>query len=108
MIDCVQSKDRLIASLKDGVSSGGDDVTVSSAELDDMRQELDLVRDELQQSRMTIENLRVEAQVGAVYSVNIEIFYCSHNGCLLSAVNCRLFVKIILYFRTRYHLLIFR
>ena len=60
---CVQSKDRLITSLKEGVSSGGDDVAVSPAELDDMRQELDIVRDELQQSRMTIENLRVEAQV---------------------------------------------
>ena len=64
-IACLQSKDRLIASLKEGVSGGGD-VAVSPAELDDMRQERDILRDELQQSRMTIENLRVELQVGEV------------------------------------------
>ncbi|KAI0219039.1 Golgin subfamily A member 5 [Lamellibrachia satsuma] len=57
----LQSKDRLIASLKEGVSGGGD-VAVSPAELDDMKQERDILRDELLQSRMTIENLRVELQ----------------------------------------------
>ena len=60
---CRQSKDRLIASLKEGVSGGGSQVAVSPAELDDMRQERDILREELQQSRMTIENLRVELQV---------------------------------------------
>ena len=38
-------------------------MAVSPAELDDMRQERDILREELQQSRMTIENLRVELQV---------------------------------------------
>jgi len=60
---CLQSKDRLIASLKEGVSGGGSEVAVSPAELDDVRQERDILREELQQSRMTIENLRVELQV---------------------------------------------
>ncbi|KAK2188634.1 hypothetical protein NP493_126g02011 [Ridgeia piscesae] len=58
----LQSKDRLIASLKEGVSGGGSEVAVSPAELDDVRQERDILREELQQSRMTIENLRIELQ----------------------------------------------
>ncbi|CAH1792461.1 unnamed protein product [Owenia fusiformis] len=58
----LQSKDKLIASLKDGTAMSGAESGVSSMELDQMRQERDMLREEIQQSRMTIENLRTELQ----------------------------------------------
>lgn len=57
----LQSKEKLISSLRDGgmsLSEGG----VSNLEHEAMRQERDMIREELQQARLTIENLRVELQ----------------------------------------------
>lgn len=57
----LQSKDRLITSLKEG--SGGSasgETMVHATELDSMRQERDIVREELQNSQLALENLRSE------------------------------------------------
>ena len=60
----LQSKDKLIASLKEGVSPGTGDSSTFSAELEEAKHEKDLLREELRQSKMMVENLRVELQVG--------------------------------------------
>lgn len=57
----VKSKDRLIASLKEGSGSG--EMMVHATELDSMRQERDIMREELQNSQMALENLRSELSV---------------------------------------------
>lgn len=57
----VKSKDRLIASLKEGSGSG--ETMVHATELDSMRQERDIMREELQNSQMALENLRSELSV---------------------------------------------
>jgi len=45
---------------------------VSNLEYDSVKQERDMFRDELQQSRMTIENMRLEIQV-CYYVCNIKL-----------------------------------
>ena len=65
-----QSKDKLISSLKEG-SVGGSDAAIWSAELEELRGERDLLREELQQAQMTLDNMRtelsdLEIQVGHV------------------------------------------
>ena len=64
MVSYFQSKDKLIASLKEGTVGGSSpDTQVSSAELEECRQERDMFREELNQQRMTVESLRSEIQV---------------------------------------------
>ncbi|XP_050405354.1 golgin subfamily A member 5 [Patella vulgata] len=58
----LQSKERLIASLREGPGASGASGGVSSIEYDSVKQERDMFREELQQSKMTIETLRVELQ----------------------------------------------
>ncbi|OWF43826.1 golgin subfamily A member 5-like isoform X2 [Mizuhopecten yessoensis] len=58
----LQSKERLIASLREGSGAAGEMAGVSSLEYDSIKQERDMFRDELQQSRMTVDSLRVELQ----------------------------------------------
>lgn len=58
----LQSKERLIASLREGSGAAGEMAGVSSLEYDSVKQERDMFRDELQQSRMTVDSLRVELQ----------------------------------------------
>lgn len=58
----LQSKDKLIASLKEGSSSGDGDSSTFSAELEEAKHEKDLLREELRQSKMLVENIRVELQ----------------------------------------------
>ena len=58
-----QSKERLISSLRDGTGATGSAEGVSSLEYDSVRQERDMLREELQKSKMTADNLRVELQV---------------------------------------------
>lgn len=59
-----QSKERLIASLREGSGASGEAVGVSSLEYDAVKQERDMFREELQQNKMSMENLRIELQVG--------------------------------------------
>lgn len=58
-----QSKERLISSLRDGTGATGSADGVSSLEYDSVRQERDMLREELQKSKMTADNLRMELQV---------------------------------------------
>ncbi|KAJ8308640.1 hypothetical protein KUTeg_013514 [Tegillarca granosa] len=57
-----QSKERLIASLREGSGSSTDTAGVSNLEFDSVKQERDMLREELQQSKMSVENLRVDLQ----------------------------------------------
>ncbi len=63
----VQAKEKLIAMLKEGDASGtaGGAQTVSVAEVDALRQEKDMLHDELLQARMTADSLRTEIAVSA-------------------------------------------
>jgi len=63
----VQSKDKLIASLKEGAAGNSDDAGVSFAELEELKHEKDMLKEELQHSRMTIETLRADLQVPVTY-----------------------------------------
>lgn len=56
----LQSKERLIASLREGSGASGESVGVSNLEYDSVKQERDMFREELQQYKMTIENMRME------------------------------------------------
>ncbi|ESP02313.1 hypothetical protein LOTGIDRAFT_82054, partial [Lottia gigantea] len=59
----LQSKDRLISSLREGGASGiGEGSGISSIEFDSIKQERDMLKEELQQSKMLIENYKVELQ----------------------------------------------
>ena len=59
-----QSKERLIASLKEGSGAAGEnDTSVMSIELEEMKNERDHLKDEVQHSKMAIDNLRAELQV---------------------------------------------
>ena len=63
---CEQSKEKLIASLKESPSSGGKAVNDSAAlvsELDSVRQERDILQDELRSSQHTVESVRSELAV---------------------------------------------
>jgi len=67
MLNCVQSKEKLIVSLKDGSTvskAGGTDLAVLSSELDSARQERDVLREQLQNTQLALESLRVEMSVG--------------------------------------------
>lgn len=55
-----QSKERLIASLREGSGVSGITEGVSSLEYDSMKQERDMMREE---SKMTLDHLRMEIQV---------------------------------------------
>ncbi|XP_046351332.1 golgin subfamily A member 5-like isoform X1 [Haliotis rufescens] len=56
----LQSKERLIASLREGSGFTGDAGGVSSLEYESVKQEKDMLKDELQQTKMVSENLRAE------------------------------------------------
>ena len=53
----------MIASLREGSGASGDAAGVSNLEYDTVKQERDMFKEEIQQSRMTIDNLRVELSV---------------------------------------------
>jgi hypothetical protein len=63
----VQAKEKLITMLKEGGGEGGGGAsgvpTVSLAEVDGLRQEKEMLHEELQQARMTIDSLRTEIAV---------------------------------------------
>jgi len=62
----VQSKEKLIVSLKDGsmVSrAGGTELAVLASELESARQERDVLREQLQNTQLTLESARVEMTV---------------------------------------------
>jgi len=70
---CVQSKEKLIASLKENPSSSGKSVSDSAAlvsELESVRQERDIMQDELRSSQHTVDSVRSELAV------------CNTNYCL--------------------------
>ncbi|XP_046561935.1 golgin subfamily A member 5-like isoform X1 [Haliotis rubra] len=56
----LQSKERLISSLREGSGVTGEVAGVSSLEHDSLKQEKDMLKDELQQTKMVSENLRAE------------------------------------------------
>lgn len=58
----LQSKERLITSLRDGSEASGSVEGVSSLEFESLQQERDMLREELQKSRMTADNMRTELQ----------------------------------------------
>lgn len=58
----LQSKERLIASLREGSGASGESMGVSNLEYDSVKQERDMFREELQQSKMTADNLKSELQ----------------------------------------------
>ncbi|KAH9489048.1 Golgin sub A member 5 [Bulinus truncatus] len=59
----LQSKEKLISSLRDGAGGALGDVSgVSILEHESLRQERDMMREELQQAKLTIDNLRSELQ----------------------------------------------
>ena len=64
----IQSKERLIASLREGSGASGESAGVSNLEYDSVKQERDMFREELQQSKMTADNLKVELQVTFIQS----------------------------------------
>jgi len=68
-----QSKERLIASLREGSGASGEAAGVSHLEYDTVKQERDMFKDEVQQSRMTIDNLRVELVVCANFVLSLGI-----------------------------------
>ena len=57
----------MIASLREGSGASGDAAGVSNLEYDTVKQERDMFKEEIQQSRMTIDNFRVELAVGYLY-----------------------------------------
>ena len=69
---CVQSKEKLIVSLKDGSAvskAGGTELAVLASELDSARQERDVLREQLQNTQLSLESVRIEMTVG-VYLCN--------------------------------------
>ncbi|XP_076464926.1 golgin subfamily A member 5-like [Babylonia areolata] len=58
----LQSKERLIQSLREESGAAGSAEGVSSLEYDSVRQERDMLREEIQRSKMTADNLRMELQ----------------------------------------------
>ena len=59
----IQSKERLIASLREGSGASGESAGVSNLEYDSVKQERDMFREDLQHSKLTADNLRIELQV---------------------------------------------
>ena len=59
----LQSKERLIASLREGSGASGESAGVSNLEYDSVKQERDMFREDLQHSKLTADNLRIELQV---------------------------------------------
>ena len=71
---CVQSKEKLIASLKESPSSGGKSVNDSAAlvsELESIRQERDVLQDELRSSQHATDSIRSELAVSNTNSVSV-------------------------------------
>lgn len=58
----LQSKERLIASLRDGSGASGEFSGVSSEEYSAIKTERDMFKDEMQQYKMRVENTRTELQ----------------------------------------------
>ena len=58
-----QSKDKLISSLKEGGGFEGDDTGVSFAELEELKHERDMLKEELKQSKLYVQQLRADLQV---------------------------------------------
>ncbi|KAL5009113.1 hypothetical protein ScPMuIL_014694 [Solemya velum] len=58
----LQSKERLIASLREGSGASGETVGVSNLEYDSVKQERDMFKEELQLSKMSVDGMRVEIQ----------------------------------------------
>ena len=56
--------------LKEGNSDVGTSSVTSLAEVEGLKQEKEMLKEELQQSRMTIDNLRTEITVSFLFSLN--------------------------------------
>lgn len=67
----------MIASLREGSGASGESVGVSNLEYDSVKQERDMFREELQQYKMTIENMRMELLVKhlMVLIMKVKIIY---------------------------------
>lgn len=67
----------MIASLREGSGASGESVGVSNLEYDSVKQERDMFREELQQYKMTIENMRMELLVKhlVVLIMKVKIIY---------------------------------
>jgi len=66
VVRCAQSKEKLIVSLKDGSTvskAGGTELAVLASELESARQERDVLREQLQNTQLTLESCRVEMTV---------------------------------------------
>jgi len=76
---CEQSKEKLIASLKESPSSGGKSVSDSAAlvsELESVRQERDILHDELRSSQHTVDGVRSELAVSHAALLLSDIMSC--------------------------------
>lgn len=89
-----QSKERLIASLREGSGASGEAAGVSSLEYDTVKQERDMFKEEIQQARMTIENLRVELAVSRTVTQNFSslfvlnvVMFCSSISVFVTLVD---------------------
>ena len=76
MIFFLQSKDKLITSLKEGTGSGAmisgnSEVNVLMSEMESIRQERDILHDELRSNQHVLENIRAELAVRN-YSFNFK------------------------------------
>lgn len=75
----LQSKERLIESLKSG---GGGESDIAASEISELKEEKEFLREELQQSRGAIENLRTEIQDAEVqYATDIEVINENLSHC---------------------------
>lgn len=66
----LQAKEKVITSLKEGKSIVGDSSGITSAEYEAVCQEKDVLRDELNQAKYTMEQLKVDLQVNAEIEVH--------------------------------------
>ena len=66
VLNWTQSKEKLIVSLKDGSAvnkAGGTELAVLASELDSSRQERDVLREQLQNTQLALESVRIEMTV---------------------------------------------
>ena len=75
----MQSKEKLIVSLKDGSTvskAGGTELAVLASELESARQERDVLREQLQNTQLALESLRVET------TVSVDTATHTHTGAM--------------------------
>jgi hypothetical protein len=75
----------LIASLREGSGASGESVGVSSLEYDSVKQERDMFKEELQQYKMTIDNMKMELLVK--FKFTERILWEQNNGYVFKDAN---------------------